>query len=370
MSVSVEPVVSKKHLKEFVKLPYALYRKDPNWVPQLLMDDYKKLDREKHPFFKHATAEYFLARSEGRPAGRIGVIQDALWKERHGENAAYWGWFESVNDPAVAKALFDAAHSWAKERGCTRIFGPMTPNANDYVGLLIEGFDEPPCIMMTYNPSYYAKLVEGAGYRKWKDLFAWLLDDPNIPERLKEVIPVVEKRGKFTLRTVNMKDFAGELKKARSIYNEFEQVNSIYTPFTEEEFEYVGKDLKMAIDPDIVLFAEVDGKPAGLSLAIPDMNVALKPARGRLFPLGIFKILLASRKIKRIRVLSMGVLKEYRHRGIDLSFYYHTYVTGLRKGITSAEMSWVEEDNVPMNNVARRMNAKKYKTYRVYEHTL
>jgi GNAT superfamily N-acetyltransferase len=370
MQIAIERVATKKQLKEFIKLPYGLYRKDPNWVAQLIMDDLKKLDRGKHPFFRHAAAEIFIARQGGRAVGRIVAIDDALWKECYGERAAYWGWFECVNDPAVAKALFDASHAWAKTRGCTRIIGPMSPNANDIVGLLIKGFDEPPCIMMPYNPPFYADLIEGCGHRKWKDLIAWLIDGNKIPDRLAKIMPAVEKKGKFTIRTVNMKDFAGEIQKARYIYNEFEKVNAIYTPFTEAEFEYTGKDLKIAIDPGLVLFAEVDGKPAGLSLAIPDMNVALKPARGRLFPFGIFKILLAQRKIKRIRVLSMGVLKEYRHRGIDLSFYYHTYINGLKKGYTSGELSWVEEDNVDMTNVAVRMNAKPYKTYRVYERGL
>jgi GNAT superfamily N-acetyltransferase len=234
----------------------------------------------------------------------------------------------------------------------------------------VDGFDEPTCIMMTYNPPYYVDLVEDCGSHKWKDLYAWLINDKTIPERLEKIIPIVEKRGKFTVRTVNMKDFKAEIDRARDVYNEFEKINSIYTPFTKEEFDYVGNDLKIAVDPSLVFFAEVDGKPVGLSLALPDMNVALKPARGRLFPFGIVKILLATRKIKRIRVLSMGVLEEYRNRGIDLSFYYHTYLNGLKKGFTSAELSWVEEDNVAMNNVARKMNAKVYKTYRIFEKTL
>ncbi len=370
MQTVLEPVTTKRQLKEFVKLPHRLYRNDPNWVAPLIMDEMKKLDRAKHPFYKHAAAEIFMARQEGKAVGRIVVIDDELWKECYGEKAAYWGWFECINDPSAAKALFDRACEWAKARGCTRIIGPMSPSANDVVGLLIKGYEEPPCIMMSYNPAFYETLVEACGNRKWKDLIAWLVDDDTIPERLSRIMPVVEKRGKFTIRPVNMKDFAAEIKRARFIYNEFEKVNAIYTPFTEEEFDYTGQDLKVAIDPGLVLFAEVDGKPAGLSLSVPDMNVALKSARGRLFPLGIFKILLAQKKIRRIRVMSMGVLKEYRKRGIDLSFYYHTYINGLKKNYHSAELSWVEEDNVDMTNVASRLNAKPYKTYRVYERAL
>ncbi len=370
MKLAVEPVWSKKQVREFVNVPYALYPKDSLWVPPLKMDECKKLDRKKHPFFQHAEAEFFIARDGGRPVGRIAAIEDRLWREGYGEKAAYWGWFECVNDPAVAKALFEAAAAWAKGRGCTRIFGPMSPNANDVVGLLVKGFDDPPCIYMAYNPPYYIELVEACGNRKWKDLLAWLIDDPTVPERLAKIMPLVEKRGKFTIRQVNMKDFAAEIQRAREVYNEFEKVNVIYTPMTKEEFEYTGNDLKMAVDPSLVLFAEVDGKTVGLSLTVPDMNTALKPANGRLFPFGIFKILLAQRNVKRVRVISMGVLEGYRNRGIDLSFYYHTWLNGVKKGYKIAELSWVEEDNVTMNNVAKKLNARAYKTYRLYERAL
>ena len=293
MAVTIEPVTTRSGLRAFVKLPYRLYRGDANWVPPLLVDDYRKLDRARHPFFKHAAAEILLARRDGRPAGRIVAIHDELWEKTYGERAAYWGWFECENDVEVARALFDAARRWAKDRGCTRIFGPMSPNANDLVGLLVKGFDGPPVIMMSYNPPYYADLVEAAGGRTWKDLIAWLLDSPEIPERLEHIMPMVEKRGRFTLRKINMKDFPAEVERARAVYNEFEKVNAIYTPFTREEFEYLGKDLKMGIDPDIVFFAEVDGKTVGVSLGLPDHNVGFRAARGHLFPFGIFKIMLA-----------------------------------------------------------------------------
>ncbi len=371
MPLVVEPVVTKSQVKKFVMLPYTtIYKKDPNWAPQLIMDEYKRIDRSKHPFFLHAEAEFFLASRDGKPVGRIAAIKDRLWQERYKDDTAYWGWFECVNDVEVARALFDAAHAWAKAKGCRRLIGPMSPNANDVVGLLIKGFDSPACIYMAYNPEYYGALIESCGYGKWKDLLAWYVDDTSMPERLERAIPLIEKRGKFTLRTANMKIFAEELEKARYIYNEFEQVNDIYTPMTKEEFEYTGKDLKLAVDPNLVFFAEVEGKLAGLSLAVPDMNVVFKAARGRLFPFGIIKMLLAMRKIHTLRVISMGVLKEYRNRGIDVAFYYYTYKNGVKRGITGGELSWVEEDNVDMNNVAKKLNARPYKTYRIYQKTL
>jgi GNAT superfamily N-acetyltransferase len=370
MPITVEPVHTKRQLREFVRLPYRLYARDPNWVPQLLMDDYKKLDRQKHPFFRHAEAEFYLARRDGKPVGRIAAILDSLWEERYHERVAYWGWFETENDPAVVTALFDAAHGWARKRGCARIIGPMTPNANELVGTLVEGFDGPPCVQMTYNPAYHAELLQGYGHRKWKDLFAWMLDSPDIPERLEKIMPRVEKNGKFTIRKINMKDFPSEVRRAASVYNEFEQVNSIFTPMTKEEFDYMANDMKMILDPDIVFFAEIDGKTVGMSLALPDANVMLKAARGRLFPFGLVKMLLAKKKIHRVRVLSMGVLKEHRNKGIDLAFYYYSYKYGVPKGYWGGEMSWVEEDNAAMNNTAAKLTGRRYRTYRVWEHAL
>jgi len=370
MSVMIERVATKKRLGEFVKLPYALYRNDDNWVPQLLMDDFKKLDKARHPFWKHAEGEFFLARRNGALVGRIAVIHDELWEKGYGEKAAYWGWFECIDDLEVARELFEAAYAWARARGCTRIIGPMSPSANDLVGTLIEGFDGPPAILMTYNPRYHDALIQASGNRKWKDLLAWLIDSPDIPERLAHIIPRVEAKGKFSIRKLNMKDFKNEIVRFGDLYNQFEQVNAIYTPMTTEEIKLLANDMKIALDPDIVFFAEVDGKVVGASLAVPDLNVGLKAARGRLFPFGLLKILLAKKRISFVRVVSMGVLKEYRNRGIDLAFYYYSYKYGVPKGYHGCEMSWVEEDNVAMTNTAVKLGGKPYRKYRVYEHAL
>ena len=370
MPVTVEQATTKKQIREFVKLPYTLYDRDRNWVPQLLADEYKKLDRGRHPFWQHAAGELFLARRDGTPVGRIGAIHDSLWETCYGEKAAYWGWFECTDDPEAAQALFDAAVDWARKRGCTRIIGPMSPSANDLVGTLIEGFDGPPVILMTYNPSYHDALIQRCGNRKWKDLVAWLLDSPDIPERLAKIMPRVEAKGNFVIRKLNMKDFEAEIVRFGDLYNEFEKVNAIYTPMTKQEIETLANDMKMAIDPDIAFFAEVDGKTVGASLAVPDFNVGLKAAHGRLFPFGLIKILLAKRNIHLVRVMSMGVLKEYRNRGIDLAFYYYSYKYGVPKGYFKGEMSWVEEDNVAMTNTAIKLGGKPYRKYRVYERTL
>jgi GNAT superfamily N-acetyltransferase len=370
MPVVIERVGTKRQVKEFVKLPFSLYDGDKNWVPQLLSDDYKKLDQARHPFWQHAAGEFFVARRDGALVGRIGAIHDALWEKCYGEKAAYWGWFECIDDQETANALFEAAAAWARARGCTRLIGPMSPSANDLVGTLIEGFDGPPVILMTYNPRYHDQLIKACGNTTWKNLVAWLLDSPDIPERLAKIMPRIEAKGDFKIRKLDMKDFKNEIARFVTLYNEFEKVNAIYTPMTAAEIELMANDLKFAIDPDMVYFAEVNGVPVGASLAVPDMNVGLKAARGRLFPFGLLKILASRKKIHLVRVMSLGVLKDYRNRGIDLAFYYYSYKYGVPKGYSSAEMSWVEEDNVPMTNSALKLGGKAYRKYRVYERAL
>jgi len=245
----------------------------------------------------------------------------------------------------------------------------MSPNANDYIGCQIEGFEGSPVLFMTYNPQYYDRLIQGCGNQKWKDLVAWLVGH-DAPERLAKIMPRVEAKGGFKLRTANMKDFENEIKRFNDLYNQFEQVNAVFTPMTSAELDVIAKDLKMAVDPELIFFAEVDGKPVGVSLALPDFNVPFKAAYGRLFPFGLFRLLAARKRIQLVRVISMGVLKDYRNRGIDLAFYYNTFINGKRKGYVGAELSWVEEDNVVMTNTAAKVGATAYRKYRVYEHTL
>jgi hypothetical protein len=381
MPVTVRKIDGHKSPRAFVELPYALYAKDSNWVPPLRMDERNKLDDSKHPFWGHAERAMFLAYrdgsrgdgsrgDEGRPIGRIVAIDDRLWESTHGERAAYWGWFECANDKEAAAALFEAAAAWAKERGCTRLIGPMSPNPSDLIGLQISGFEGSPVVMMPYNPPYYDEIVSAAGNRRWKDLVAWLLDSPDMPERLARIMPRIEAKGGFTLAPINMKDYDAEVRRFAELYNHFERVNSIYTPMTPPEVIQLAKDLKPAIDPDITLFVKVGDELVGAAFALPDMNVALKAAYGRLLPFGIFRLLSARKRIHLIRVLSMGVHEGYRNRGIDLAMYYHLYKRGVPKGYFGAEMSWVEEDNVSMTNTALKLGGKAYRKYRMYERPL
>jgi GNAT superfamily N-acetyltransferase len=370
MPLTVERITTRKQLKRFVRFPYKLYAKDTNWVAPLLVDDLKKLDKSRHPFWQHAAGELFLALRDGEVVGRIAAIHDSIWEETHHEKAAYWGWFECIEDADVARSLFDAAFAWAKSRGCTRIIGPMSPNANDLIGTQIVGFEGSPVMMMPYNPSYYDSLIQANGNTKWKDLVAWLMGNPEIPERLAKIMPRVESKGGFTIRTLKMKDFRNEIDRFNELYNQFEQVNAVFTPMTPAEIEVLANDLKMGVDPDLIFFAEVEGKLVGVSLTMPDFNVAYKKAHGHLFPFGIFYLLTAKKSTHLVRTISMGVLKDYRNRGIDLAFYYYSYKNGVPKGYNAAEMSWVEEDNAAMTNTALKLGGEAYRKYRVYEHSL
>ena len=370
MGLQLQTVSTRADMRRFIHLPFRLYRDDPNWVPNLLMDEYRKLDPARHPFWQHAQREAYLAVRDGRPVGRIVALKDELWEQEHKEKGATWGWFECENDPEAARLLFDAAKAWARAKGCTRLIGPMSPNANDVVGTLVKGFDGPPVIFMAYNPPYHAELVESCGNRKWKDLIAWLLDSPEIPARLERIMPKVQARAGFTIRKLNMKDFANDVRKAREVFNEFEKVNAIYTPMTEPEFQQLVKDIRLAIDPELVYFAEVDGKVVGASMGVPDFNVAFKAAYGRLFPFGLFRLLAARKRIHLARVISLGVVEGYRNRGVDLAFYYYSFKNGVPRGYMGAEMSWVEEDNIPMTNAATKLGGKPYRTYRIYEQPL
>lgn len=368
--ITIEPIMGKAELGDFVQVPFYIYKYDDNWVAPLRAEQYKELDRTRNPFYDHAEAEFWVARRGRTPVGRIAAIVDEMWEEIHGEKAAYFGYFECENDQPMANALFDAAVNWAQRQGCTRIFGPMSPNQNGIAGMLIDGFDDPPMVMMAYNPPHYAQLVENYSFSKWKDLYAWKITGDEVPERLAKVVGKLEQRGRFTVRKLDMSDWTNEVTRAREMFNSYEQVNNIYTPLTPAEFDNLADDLKMIVDPDLTFFAEVEGKTVGFSIAIPDANIAIKAANGRLFPIGIIKLLLAKKNIDRLRVMAMGVIEGYHGRGIDLVFYYNTYVNGLAKGYHMAELSWVDEDNDPMNNTARKMGAELYKTYRIYEYKI
>ncbi len=367
MGHKIVPVNSGALLAAFIRVPWVIYRDDPNWVAQLKGEEFKLHNVHKHPFWKHARAQYFLAVDKGKLLGRIAAIIDPRFIEFQNRNTGYFGFFECIENQGVADSLFDAAAKWLKQQGVDDAIGPFNPSTNYVCGLLINGFDTPPMVMMPYNMKYYQHLIENAGLRKEKDLYAWIIDTPEIPPRLAKLADYAMRRGDFIVRKVDFTKLEQEVELLLKIYNSAWGKNWGFVPMTDDEFRHIAKDLKMIADKELVFIAEADGIPVGFSLALPDINQALIHNRsGRLLPFGIFKIMYFSKKIRQLRIITMGVIEGYRNKGIDIAFYYKTFDEGIKKGYVVGECSWVLEDNVPMNSVLEDIGARRYKTYRIY----
>jgi hypothetical protein len=373
--VRIETVTTKTGLKQFIDFPHDLFEGDPNYVPELFMAQEALLNRKKSPFFQHSTAEYFIARSEdGRILGRIAAIRNNKYNEFTGENAGFFGFFDVIEDYQVAKSLLDTAAEWLRQEGLDRIIGPTNFSTNETCGLLIENFDEPPFVLTTYNYPYYSDFLDRYGFQKNTDLLSYELFPDQLPAGIEALAEKLEARlaqNGITIRTINMKHFDSEVEKFLPIYNASWDQNLGFVPMTEAEVRQMGKDLKMALDPDFVFFAEKGGKTIGIALSVPNLNeIFIKIPRGRLFPTGLFKFLFGKKSIQSVRVVALGVLPEFRRSGLDVCFYVRNYHTALRKGIKRAEASWILENNDLMNRALLQINGKVFRKHRIYEKTL
>ena len=367
--MQIEQVSDTRGLDQFIRFPWKVYKGYPNWVPPLLSDS-KFILSGKNPFFEHAEAAYFLARKNGKVIGRIAAIIDHSHIAIHSEQAGFFGFFECLPDPAIAEKLLDAASSWLKARDMEIMRGPMNPSTNDECGFLLEGFDSPPMIMMTYSPEYYLDYMERCGLTKAKDLYAYIsvIDDVSTGGRLERLgAAVKEKIPGLVVRPANMKAFRRDLEEVKDVYNSAWVRNWGFVPMTDAETESMAGRLKPLIVPELLIIAEVNGKPAGFFLAVPDYNQVFCRMNGRLGPLGLMKFLWHSRRISDIRVLTMGVKEEYRKKGIEGLLFFESFKAAKRKGYRRAEMSWVLEDNTLMKKGCEFMGGKLYKKYRIYE---
>lgn len=366
--VEIAAVDGKRGLKDFIEFQYTLYKDDPLFVPQPRIAMHDLLNREKHPFYRTADVEFFTARRSGQMVGRIAAIHDRAHNQFHNEKAGFFGFFECRDDQEAASALLTRAREWTKAKGADCLRGPVNPSTNYECGTVIEGFDSSPMVMMTYNPRYYPKLFEGSGLRKAKDLLAYTSHAQKIAmEKIERVAERALKQNGVTVRPINMKDFKGEVARVWEVYSAAWSKNWGFVPMSKEEFELMGKDMKMILKPDLVLIGEKNGKAIGFALALPDVNQALKPAGGHLFPFGIVKILYHQRLVKSVRVLALGVVEEFRTTGLGAAFYALLVRNARKLGFGECEMSWILEDNVLMNRSIELMGAKRYKTYRIYE---
>jgi GNAT superfamily N-acetyltransferase len=375
--VIIEQVESKRGLTEFVKFPFALYRNDPNWVPPLIEERLAVFDPKKNPLFEHARCQVFLARRDGKLVGTISAMVNDRHNEVHNELMGSFGFFETIDDPEVAAALLLAAEGWVKVQGMIIMRGPLNLSMNDEVGTLIDGFDEPPMVMMTYNPRYYPGLIAASGYGKAMDLFAWVFDDmkeglANAPEKLERVARKVMQKQGLHIRKVDMKNFDRDVALVKQVYNAAWQRNWGFTPMTDHEINHLAAGLKPVIDPNLVFIAETaEGKPVGVALSLPDLHQALKRSGGgHYFPFGLLKFMWHRRHINQARLLIMGMVEEYRGWGTDSVFYLETAREAVKRGYTRMEGSWILESNTMMNQIIERLGGRRYKTYRVYEKPL
>jgi len=369
--IKTQVVDNKALLKKFIDSPYELYKNVPNYVPELRIMQKEVLDRRKNKFFRHAEAEYFVATDEnGKTTGRIAAIINRNYQKHWNENYGFFGFFECIDNEDVAGALFDAATGWLKEKGMDGVYGPENPSTNDTCGTLIDGFDTPPYIMMVHNMPYYDKLISGYGFEKKMDLYSYQL---NINEfstkflRLSEKIEQrLENRG-IIIRNVNFKNIKEETAKLRSIYNRAWSKNWGFIPMDEDEFSDLVKELKMVTLPELVFIAEDKGKAVAFIALLPDLNERLIQIRnGRLLPFNFLKLLNFKKKVKRVRVLTLGIIDGYRNSGIDAVMYSKCYEVTKSIGYKEAEASWILENNDMMNRILINTNAKVYKKYRIY----
>ena len=370
--MNIERVLDKTGTDGFIRFPWKVYRGNPNWVPPLI-SEMKFILSEKNPFFQHAEAAYFLARKNGDIVGRIAAIVDRNHINMHNEQAGFFGFFECLPDRTIAQELLNTAAAWLKERSIEIMRGPVNPSTNDECGFLLEGFESPPMIMMTYTPAYYLDYMEQCGLAKAKDLLAYIsvIKDVSAASRLEKLASAIKARVPgLVVRPANMKNFRKELEAVKDIYNSAWGHNWGFVPMTDEEIESMAKRLKPLIVPELLIMAEVDGCPAGFFMAVPDYNQVLSRINGRLGPLELVKFLWYSRKISDIRVLTIGVKEEFRKRGIEGLLYLESFKAAMRKGYERAEMSWILEDNAPMQKGCELMGGKLYKKYRIYEKNL
>ena len=375
MALAVTPVETGRDLDAFISLPWRIYADDPAWVPPLRREVRALVDREHHPFYRHGDGQIFLARRDGEVVGRILASDDPHYNQRHGTDVGMFGLFESVDDPEVAHALLDAAAAWLRGRGRTGMLGPIEYSTNYTCGLLVEGFDTPPRLLMNHNPPYYRALLEGHGLRPVKELYAWWIDQrPDLRPWLARADRIA-RRG-VTLRAISKKHLAEEVEKAKVIYNQAWYDNWGSVRMTDAEFDDLGKHLAEIADENLLVMAEKDGEPIGFSLSLPDANEAFRAVGdGRLVrwgfvPIGLLRLLLGLRRIKTFRYFALGVLPGFQGRGIAEAMVLRTVGEALKAGYTGCEMGWTLDDNDRVNRAILAVGAKRYKTYLIYEAAL
>lgn len=361
-----------RDLDAFIRLPWRLYRGNPNWVPPLLRLQRELFSPKQNAFYKHAEVQFFLARRRDEIVGRISAHIDGEYNRYHSERTGSFGFFECENDPATASALLSAAEEWVREQGMDRIRGPLNFSTNGELGFLLEGFDSPPSLMMPYTHPYYLDLLDECGYAKAQDLFAWRWDSQTVPPGPARMVKELRERPEVTVRRADMRRLPEEVRTILDLYNDAWSDNWGFVPATAAEAEQMARDLKLIVDPEIVPFVEINGVPAGVALAVPNLNEAIFDLDGRLFPFGFIRLLwrLKVRRVKSGRLFLLGIKKEFRTRqyaGLAYLLCEEIYRSATARGYKWAEFSWTLEQNGLINALITKIGAEQYKKYRIYE---
>jgi len=366
----VTAVRSRADQKRFLEFPWRLYEGDANWIPPLRGNQKELLGFRPHPFYHRNEIQTFLATRNGRVCGRIAAILNRAHIDQHGEPRGFFGFFECEDDQDVANALFDAARQWLTEREIPLLRGPMNPALTYDLGTLIEGFEKPPSFMMTYNPRYYPRLIEGYGFRKAQDMYAyWGHIDmlPQIQARYARNVEQIQERCRVRLRPLDKSRFLEEVQTFLTIFNRSLSNTWGFVPMTPEEVRHAARGLQYLIVPELALAAEIDGEVVGAVLGLPDYNPRIRQIDGRLFPFGFLRLLYRKDRIKQIRVLAANVLPEYQLLGIGVVLLSGLVPKAMEWGIREAEFSWVLESNALSRGSLEKGGAKRMRTYRIYD---
>lgn len=373
MSVSIESFAPGERTDDFMAVTKLVYKDDPNYIAPFDMEIRDRLNPKKNPFWKHAEGRFFIAKKGGRIVGRISAQIDSEHLKRHSDGAGFFGFFDTIDDAEVAESLLHAATKWLKDRGMKVARGPFSLSINEESGVLIDGFDTPPALMMPHHRNYQHTFFENVGFKKAQDLFAWKYITEEPPARAKRAWDMMNELPEVNFRSVDVSDMRNELDRVLEIFNDAWSNNWGFVPATEAEVEKTAQDMRLILDPRLAFFAEVKGEPVGMVICLPNLPELIHDLDGKLLPFGWAKFLwrLKVQKPKSARLMMLGVKKKLhgvkRYGALGTAMYAELAYRGLKHGYKWAELSWTLEDNRLINLGIQGMRGEIYKTYRVYE---
>lgn len=371
--ISVKAVRTWRDRRRFQGLPWTIHANDPNWVPPILSQERLLLGWGRHPFFDHAEMVTLLAERDGKAVGRVAVFVNAIHNAKYDEKRGFFGFFECIDDLSVAHALFDAGRAWLLQRGMTEWRGPVNPSLNYTCGLLIDGFDIPPVFLMTYNPRYYAALLEGCGFAKAQDMYAYEMDVALLAKlvtRYKPAVMSALEGEDLTVRRFDRSRLDAEIRTFLDIYNRALDGTWGFTPLQPGEVKHIAAEMGHIIAPEFTAFAMVDGKAVGVVLALLDYNQIIRKLDGRLLPFGIFRLLWGRKRINVARTMAMTMVPGYQQSGLGIVLLDRLVDAAKPWGLTRWEFSWVLESNASSRGTLERAGTKLTKTYRIYDRSL